>query len=570
MPISYPASGYTFQPQFAQTGALQGLQPLDVTRGAKFDVKPLSQIEIQSSRPELVAQGIAKGIEAAVGGITSGITAKWKSEQEKEAATTKYKRDFVLAGIRAGKDNEDILKRQKELIDYRSEVEDRKKKSLPAKYGNYPVYGESDSTDSTDSTDDIDYAGTLPDVAKVIEGTESSLFSSITPPTELNAKINAQRESDARLASAVSQIQNLPLSELSASTEGAVPAKIEKPSSEFTLTNIPSSLISPEQQEEAISTRKELRKTLAGIERPTVKEDLPQQPGWYPIGLAEKESSRKIKGWKPAEIDKKEVRTINGVPHFLVLPRTALTQKEIAEEKAAVSAPVLSKDQIAVYDKLVSNVQQNPLIKNAIDAKSSQSVIHQSLSENNGFGDITAINAFQRMVDPGVAVREGDVTLLQSAIPRLRKLGLTVSNLVEGDKLTEEARQQLRNLSFKLAKTRSELAKDSISDLRLTAQDAGINPDRVVREITFEEQKKEAQQNKKQEIESQLNSMQKGTPEYQKKYRELIDIIKAEKTAAKQIPQATPQTTPQPVFQPAIPRQPQQYGETLESFLGNK
>ena len=118
MPISYPASGYTFQPQFAQTGALQGLQPLDVTRGAKFDVKPLSQIEIQSSRPELVAQGIAKGIEAAVGGITSGITAKWKSEQEKEAATTKYKRDFVLAGIRAGKDNEDILKRQKELIDY--------------------------------------------------------------------------------------------------------------------------------------------------------------------------------------------------------------------------------------------------------------------------------------------------------------------------------------------------------------------------------------------------------------------------------------------------------------------
>jgi hypothetical protein len=271
------------------------------------------------------------------------------------------------------------------------------------------------------------------------------------------------------------------------------------------------------------------------------------------------------------------VKVINGVPHFLVLPRKPKSEKELrdeekaqAEAKAAAAAPLLSKDQIAVYDKLASNVQQNPLIKNAIDEKSSQSVIHQSLSENNGFGDITAINAFQRMVDPGVAVREGDVTLLQSAIPRLRKLGLTVSNLVEGDKLTEEARQQLKNLSFKLAKTRSELAKDSISDLRLTAQDAGINPDRVVREITFEEQKEEAQQNKKQEIESQLNSMQKGTPEYQKKYRELIDIIKAEKTAAKPTPEATPQSTLQPVFQPAIPRQPQQYGETFESFLGNK
>ena len=84
MAISYSGEGYKFTPQFANLGALQGLQPLDVTRRAQFETRPLTYAEIPSSRPELVAEGVSKGILAAVGGITEGITAKYKSEQAKE------------------------------------------------------------------------------------------------------------------------------------------------------------------------------------------------------------------------------------------------------------------------------------------------------------------------------------------------------------------------------------------------------------------------------------------------------------------------------------------------------
>jgi hypothetical protein len=81
MAISYSGEGYKFQPQFANLGALQGLQPLDVTRRAQFETRPLTYAEIPSSRPELLTEGISKGILAAVGGITEGITAKYKSEE---------------------------------------------------------------------------------------------------------------------------------------------------------------------------------------------------------------------------------------------------------------------------------------------------------------------------------------------------------------------------------------------------------------------------------------------------------------------------------------------------------
>ena len=51
----------------------------------------------------------------------------------------------------------------------------------------------------------------------------------------------------------------------------------------------------------------------------------------------------------------------------------------------------------------------------------------QSLKASYGFrhtglSDIAMINSFQRMIDPGATVREGDVALIQSALPVLRRL----------------------------------------------------------------------------------------------------------------------------------------------------
>lgn len=113
MAISYSGEGYKFNPQFANLGALQGLQPLDVTRKAEFNLQPLTYAPIPSSRPELVSEGISKGILAAVGGITEGITAKYKTEQAKEEKLAERAHEKELYAL---KYTSDIADKKAELI----------------------------------------------------------------------------------------------------------------------------------------------------------------------------------------------------------------------------------------------------------------------------------------------------------------------------------------------------------------------------------------------------------------------------------------------------------------------
>jgi len=96
MAISYSSEGYKVTPQFANLGALQGLQPLDVTRKATFEPRPLAPIEVYSSRPELVAQGLAQGIQAAVSGVTEGIKAHYSEKKELAKEERKFEQQIAL------------------------------------------------------------------------------------------------------------------------------------------------------------------------------------------------------------------------------------------------------------------------------------------------------------------------------------------------------------------------------------------------------------------------------------------------------------------------------------------
>ena len=63
----------------------------------------------------------------------------------------------------------------------------------------------------------------------------------------------------------------------------------------------------------------------------------------------------------------------------------------------------------------------------------------------NWFNDIALINAFQKIVDPWVSVKEGDVSLLQSSIALKDKLNPSnlISKVNAGTKLTPETRKQM-------------------------------------------------------------------------------------------------------------------------------
>ena len=103
---------YSFSPQFANLSGLQPLPALDVTRGAALQFQPLQAIQIQSSRPELVAEGIAGAVSSIAKGALGGITAKYEKEEAEEKEKRKFAHELMLYGVKEKSDNADFYAKE--------------------------------------------------------------------------------------------------------------------------------------------------------------------------------------------------------------------------------------------------------------------------------------------------------------------------------------------------------------------------------------------------------------------------------------------------------------------------
>jgi hypothetical protein len=183
-----------------------------------------------------------------------------------------------------------------------------------------------------------------------------------------------------------------------------------------------------------------------------------------------------------------------------------------------------TKDQLEAWNKIENRAKANTSIQNANDALASRDIIGSNLSKKNGLSDITAINAFQRMVDPGVAVREGDVALIQQAIPRLQRFGLKAQNWVVGDQLSPEVRKQMIEAADAMLESRVRAANPAIEELRGVAKAAGLNPDMAIKPPKLPESL-----TLKSQIEAmaeELDSMEdKNSQEFRAKREELKKLV---------------------------------------------
>jgi len=117
----------------------------------------------------------------------------------------------------------------------------------------------------------------------------------------------------------------------------------------------------------------------------------------------------------------------------------------------------LTPQQMGVAVQLGNAIRSNPEYLDMVEIQIGMTGVEVGLSQGNGFGDITAINAFQRMVDPGATVREGDVTLLQSASAFVDRVlsRYPIERLREGDQLPEATRQQMLTTARSLYEVRA-------------------------------------------------------------------------------------------------------------------
>ena len=137
---------YSFSPQFAtirSASPLEGMRPVQApeVRHTALQFQPQQFLEVKSTQPELLTQGLASGLKEGVGDALKGITAAYVGEREKvekkDEDALKFARDLVIAKEKAKKTPEeiDLEKRYKEAqlknIESLSEARDKDKKIPP-------------------------------------------------------------------------------------------------------------------------------------------------------------------------------------------------------------------------------------------------------------------------------------------------------------------------------------------------------------------------------------------------------------------------------------------------------
>ena len=581
MAISYSGEGYKFNPQFANLGALQGLQPLDVTRKAEFQLQPLTYAPIQSSRPELVSEGISKGILAAVGGITEGITAKYKTEQAKEEKLAERAHDLKVAALKAKQYDPYIEALKTKKLELETSAIDKRIEGAVPAGATRRIYKTIDTEplpESTESDDgNVDLTLTPPEWVSNPDGSTTS-----TQVDDISANVAEQSKA----------LEGISAKYLTASTDSGIgPIAPIKPVKSMRLGKVSTSLISPEQEKEIQSKfepygipsviEKTPPKTLLSIEKAQPKEEvkieMPESGDVDTEEQAQQMAYREIPGFKQGkytqEVDE------NGNPFFRVEPREKMSKSEIAAEQKAIAEAKKATDTGVNFE--TEKKLRDEYVGQTKDFKTIQSAwrsIKTSGGEPSAAGDMSLIFGYMKLLDPGSTVREGEYANAQNAGGVPDRVVASYNKLINGQILSDSQRKDFLGQAKKQYDSRLGEYGGLKKSYAQLAKEYGLDPKRVVVEFDMPEEVA-ATQVQKNEIDSlameleQVPQDQRNSPEFLAQRKKLYDLIKQEELAKKGQSKQTPvkPTASTPAFQPAVPRQPaQQYGETLESFLGNK
>jgi len=152
-------------------------------------------------------------------------------------------------------------------------------------------------------------------------------------------------------------------------------------------------------------------------------------------------------------------------------------EDKIAKLNGYVDMGVLDEKQLEMAQSLAKELKGEAAYKDMLDINTGFMGVLNGLEQENGFGDIAAINAFQRMIDPGATVREGDVALLESASAWLSRVApqFQIDKLKKGDKLPDSVREQMTKLSKELYEARRMGYSESIQPIKNRAEQAKID-----------------------------------------------------------------------------------------------
>jgi len=521
--MALPTGGYSYTPQTANLGAspLSALKPLDV--GVSVQFTPMPKYEVPSAQQELVSMGAAKGFQALAEPVFAAIKAKDDEAKEADKDALKFDRDKALARIRAEKTPQELLYEQARYNDLLSRTNDRGGGKVPVRSRPRGAFEEKEVRTAIPanqnpivipSVDEELPQNPTPDfVTPVTELAPLSSVDEQLPMPDLSrfnrggvlADISFQQPSAIATApfepvisqEQIAAVTNPPLAYMQAATGGAAVQPVPVPQATPTPT-VPTAIAATTQPTSFKGTPDQLARLEENrarmINEATVADETLQNKARvdeevgnltelpYESAADARAAATRIQkllpNYNPPKITRETDKELGTTVYYVEQPE--INDKYVAPG----TAPKLSADQAKLVLGMQDNLRQDPTYSKALIFRDSKNTVFTSLSKENGFADITAINAFQRLIDPGVAVREGDVALIQSAISFLNKYNpeFIKDSFSKGDKLPKQDRENMRQLAIGLTRIALENANnESIPRIRQVASDSGLNPDYVIK-----------------------------------------------------------------------------------------
>jgi len=140
------------------------------------------------------------------------------------------------------------------------------------------------------------------------------------------------------------------------------------------------------------------------------------------------------------------------------------------------------KQQNKVIDQINTSISNNPSFKKSVSMQTFADNVNNALGQGSGLGDIAAINQFQKIIDEGAVTRDADVRLIQQSQSLADTLSTRVNKLKRGEQLSNQQRQEMRQLVDKvLADQRKALANDpALLAQRKKAERFEVDPDETI------------------------------------------------------------------------------------------
>lgn len=227
----------------------------------------------------------------------------------------------------------------------------------------------------------------------------------------------------------------------------------------------------------ALGKQRELegRKTVAEVEKLEAETTQKKEASKIdsPLSIAVRERARGLKLPVTDEMSAADIKAQFG----------DLSDYQKLDYQAKLAAPEkANKKTTQVFEEETSlrkEFQGSPIVKASNEVDAAYKKLNKAVQRADAPGDMSAIFAYMKMLDPGSTVREGEYASAQNTAGIPERILTAYNNAIKGEKLSPEQREGFRSSAEGIYATHREQRDQLANQYKSIASQRGLDPGKV-------------------------------------------------------------------------------------------